>query len=129
MRDHLRTSFLREAHGTAEVVGVRVRDEDRVDVLHAELGLLQAILERGEAAGARQAGVDQRAAVVVDERIAVDVAEAGEPDRKLHPEHVLGDLRDLGARLLLLLLARLAAHAVTLPDRRPERANGAATPP
>ena len=55
--------------------------------------------------GPGQARVDDGEASVVDEAVHVHVAEAGHPDRQLHPQHTGRDLGDLlGGRFLFLLL-------------------------
>ena len=65
MGHHLRARLLGEAHCAAEVIGVRMGDDDGMDVLGRHAGLLQAVLERLPGAGARHARVDHGAAVGV----------------------------------------------------------------
>jgi hypothetical protein len=113
MRHDLRAGFLDEAHGAAEVVGMGVGHDDRVDVLHLETRLAQALLHDAPGGGAGEARVDDRGAFGVQDRVAVHVAEPGKVDGELHPEHVRGHLDHLGARGLLLLSLR---HARKLED-------------
>ncbi|NDH10765.1 MAG: hypothetical protein EBY44_03350, partial [Actinobacteria bacterium] len=57
--------------------------------------------------------------VPVDEGVAVDVTEAGQRDRQLHPQDAVGDLRDLlGCWLLFLLRVGGGAHALQARRKR-----------
>jgi hypothetical protein len=85
---------------------MRVRDDHRVDVVRAQVGTREPGLQDLPGARAGQAGVDDRGAAIVWDRIAVDVAETGKPDRQLHPEHAARQLGDLGPGRLLLLTSR-----------------------
>ena len=71
-----------------------------------EPGLLQSMPDRLPGMGPRQPRIDHGGAVVVDERVHVDVPQSGHPDRKLHAKDVLRDLADLLAGFLLLLASR-----------------------
>ena len=104
--DDARAVLLVQADGTAEVIGVRVRDEDRVNVARLEVGLLEALLDRVPRVLTREARIDHGDAVAVDECVHVDVAEAGEPNGQLHAQDVLRDLRDLLRRFFLFLSLR-----------------------
>ena len=106
VRDHARAGLLREARRAAEVVGMRVGDDHGVDVAHAQPGPREAGLERAPGRGPRQPRIHHRGAALVEERVAVHVAEARHADRQLHAEHRGRDLGHLLARRLLLLLAR-----------------------
>ena len=107
MRDDLRVRFAREAARTTEVVGVRVRDDHRVDVFDLVAGGLEPRLQRLPRLRTGKSGIDDGNALVVDEAVHVHVTEAGHPDRKLHPKHAGRDFADF-LRGLFLLLARRA---------------------
>ena len=84
--------FFGDLDGASEMVGMRVGDEDRMDMPRLETGLLQAMLDRVPGILARKSRVDDRDALVVDERVHVDVAQAGDPNWELHAKDVLRDL-------------------------------------
>jgi len=107
VRDDARARLLREARRAAEVIGVRVRDDDGVDVAHLQAGACEPLLELAPAGLAGQPRIHDRGAALVEERVAVHVAEAGHADRELHPQHAGCDLGHLLARRFLLLLRRL----------------------
>jgi hypothetical protein len=105
VRDDLRTRLLGEAHGTAEVVGMGVGDDDGVDVLHREARLAQPVLDGLPGARPGEARIDDRGAFGVEQRVAVHVAEPGQVDGELHSQHIRGDFGDLlRCRFLLLSL-------------------------
>ena len=108
---------LSQLGAATEVVGVGVGDDDRVHSLDRNLGLLQPGHERVPRLGAGESGVDEGDTVTVDEGIAVDVTEAGQRDRQLHPQDAIRDLRDLLGRGLLFLL-RVGGGAHALQARR-----------
>ena len=110
VRNDLGTRFFRETVRTAEVVGVRVGHQHRVHVLGGESGLAEALEHGVPAVLGREARIDDGGALVVQQGVHVDVAEPRHPDRKLHAEHVRGDLGDLGAGVLLFLAAGLFRH-------------------
>ena len=98
---------LRDAAGAAEVVGVRVRDDDGVDVAELEAGGLQprasapsTTAARG-GRGRRRRGRGRRGGRTCSR------GRARHPDRQLHPHDAGRDLDDLLGRRLLLLLLRL----------------------
>ena len=106
VRDQLRARLLRDAARAAEVVGVRVRDDDGVHVLELVARGLEPLLQRLPRLRTGQAGVDHGEPAVVDEAVHVHVTEAGHPDRQLHAQHARRDLGDLFRRRLLLLARR-----------------------
>ena len=61
-----RARLLLDPARAAEVVGVRVGDDDGVDVLHAVAGGRQPRLQRLPALRTGEAGVDDREAAVVE---------------------------------------------------------------
>ncbi len=107
VRDDVGAGFVAESHGAAEVVGVRVGDDDRVDVVDGEAGAPETVDEMVPRLGAGEAGIDDGDAPLVLQHVAVHVAEPRHVDGQLGPHDSGGDLADLGRRLLLLLL-RLA---------------------
>ena len=107
VRDDVGAGFVAQSHGTAEVVGVRVGDDDRVDVVDGEPGAPEAVDEVVPRFRAGEAGIDDGDAPFVLQHVAVHVAEPRHVDRQLRPQHSGGDLGDLGRRLFLLL-SRLA---------------------
>ena len=98
--------LLAEPPGAAEVVGVRVGDDDRVDVRRLVVRLLQPLHQGPPGLRAREPRVDDGDAALVLQEVAVHVAEAGQEDRQLRPEDVRGHLGDLGGGRLLFLAAR-----------------------
>ena len=110
-----------DATGAAEVVGVRVRDDDGVDVAQLEAGALEPRLERLPGLRTGEPGVDDGEAALVHKAVGVDVAEAGHPDRELHAQDAGGDLDDVLARRLLLLLLRLRRPGCPVGVTRPTR--------
>ena len=119
MRDQLGVCLTGDATGAAEVVGVRMRDDDGVDVAQLEPGGLQPGLERLPGLRTGEPGVDDGEAALVDEAVRVHVAEAGHPDRQLHAEDAGGDFDDFLARRLLLLLLRLRRPGCPVGVTRP----------
>ncbi len=133
--DELRCRLPLDPPRAAEVVGVRVGDDDGVDVADLEAGLAEAGLQGPPRRRARQPGIDHRQPPVVKEPVGVDVAQSRHPDRQLHPDDVGSDLGDLlGGRFLLLFSrpgrcrrrvarpTRDVGHALILFDgRRPTR--------
>ena len=111
MGDDLGAGLLRDLHGAPEMIGMRMRDEDRVDMTRLEIRLLQAVLDRVPRARAREPRVDHGNAIAIDEGVHVDVSQARDPDRKLHAKDVLRDLADLFLGVFLLLSFRLAHRA------------------
>ena len=107
VRDDVGAGFVAQSHGTAEVVGVRVGDDDRVDVVDGEPGAPEAVDEVVPRFRAGEAGIDDGDAPFVLQHVAVHVAEPRHVDGQLCPQHSGGDLGDLGRRLFLLL-SRLA---------------------
>lgn len=99
----LRAALLVDLYGTPEMIGMGVGDEDGVDVSWLEAGLFQAIHDRLPGRGSRKAGINHRRAVLVDQRVHVDMAEPGNRDRELHAQDILRDLADLFAGVLLFL--------------------------
>ena len=63
--DDRRAGLQRDSLGVAEVIGMRMGDEDRMDELHVEAGVLHAREERLPRRLAGQAGVDQRHPTVI----------------------------------------------------------------
>jgi hypothetical protein len=94
--DDLRPRLAREARRAAEVIGVRVRDDHGMDIARLQVGLREARSGAPSTCRARQARIDDRGAALVGNRIAVDVAEAGQPDRQLHAQHASRQLGDSG---------------------------------
>ena len=124
MGEDVGTGLGAQPGGTAEVVGMAVRDDDRVDPRHRDRRPAQPVEQPVPGVLAGQARVDDGEAPIVLERVAVDVAESRELDRQLHPHDARRDLGDLLAGRLLLLLRH---HATTLrshprqPAGRPTR--------
>ncbi len=98
--------FLGDLDGASEMVWMRVGDEDRMDMARLEAGLLQAVLDRVPGILPRKSRVDDRGALVIDERVHVDVAQARDPNRELHAKDVLRDLGDLLLSIFLFLSLR-----------------------
>jgi len=111
MGNDARAGFLVKANRASEMIGMRMRDENRVDVTRFETRLLEALLDRVPRSLAGETGIDHRSPVVVDEGVHVDVAKPGKMDRQLHPKDVLGDLADFFLGFFLLLSFRLAHRA------------------
>ena len=115
MGDHLGAVGVAHAPGAAEVVGVGVGDDDRVDVLGLVAGPLQPVDERPPRLRARHAGIDDGDAALVLEEVAVHVAEARQHDRQLRAQDAGRHLGDLGGGRLRLLaagpLGRRVPHA------------------
>jgi hypothetical protein len=121
VRDQLGARLAGDAPGTAEVIGMRMRDDDGVDVTQLEAGGLQPGLERLPRLRAREPGVDDSEAALVEEAVRIHVAETGHPDRQLHAQDAGGDFDDLLARRLLLLLLRLRRPGCPVGVTRPTR--------
>ena len=121
MRDQLGARLTGDPTGAAEVVGVRVGDDDGVDVAQLEPGGLQPGLERLPGLRTGETGIDDGEAALVEEAVRVHVAEAGHPDRELHAQDAWRDLDDLLARRLLLLLLRLRGPGCPVGVTRPTR--------
>ena len=101
--DDLCAAFLVNADRTAEMIRMRMRDEDRVDMSWLEPRLLQAMQDRFPRRVSRKAGIDDGSTVLVDERVHVDMAEAGHGDRELHAKNVIRNLADLRLCIFLFL--------------------------
>ena len=121
VRDELGARLLRDAPGAAEVVGMRVRDDDGVDVRSLKPADFSRVLSAFHDCGPGQPGVDDGEAAVVEEAVRVHVAEAGHPDRQLHAQDAGRDLDDLLGRRLLLLLLRLRRPGCPVGVTRPTR--------
>ena len=105
--DDLGARFFVDAHGAAEMIRMRMGDEDRMDMAGSETGLFQALRDRIPGLDARESGIDDGDAVLVDHGVHIDVAQTGNPDGQLHAQDVLRDLADLRAGVFLLLAFRL----------------------
>lgn len=108
MGHDLRTRLLVKTHGTAEMIGMGMRNEDGMDMPRLETGLSQAMqdgIPRGDPGEAR---VDQGSAVVVDQGVHVHMAQSGNADRQLHTKNILRDFRDLFLGVFLFLSFRFA---------------------
>jgi hypothetical protein len=57
--------------------------------------------------GPRESGIDDCSALVIEERITIDVTETGYGNRQLHAQDVGSDFCHLRTRVFLFLLARL----------------------
>ena len=90
VRDDVGAGFVAESHGAAEVVGVRVGDDDRVDVVDGEPGAPEAVDEVVPRFRAREAGIDDGDAPFVLQHVAVHVAEPRHVDRQLCPQRLRG---------------------------------------
>ncbi len=110
VRDQLGVGFLGEAAGAAEVVGVRVGDDDGVYVGHLEPGSLQAFLDRAPRRGTGHADVDDGEAVVVEQAVHVHVPQAGHGDGQLHLEDAVAEVGNFLARRDLLALPVRLRH-------------------
>ena len=91
---------------TAEVVGMRVRDDDGVDPPQRDACARQPARQHLERVRPGEPGIDDRDAPLVLEDVAVDVPESRHVDGQLASEDPRRDLGDLVARPLLFLLAR-----------------------
>lgn len=87
--------LVRQPAGAPEVVRVRVRDYDSVNVTNFEAGRSQACCESGPGRLAGHAGVDDGSAAIVEEGIAVHVSQPGEENRHLEAEDARCDFDDL----------------------------------
>ena len=67
-----------QAGGATKMIGMRMGDDDRVDVFDCQLRLLETRDERFVRRGPRQPRVDKRHSVVVYQCVAVDVPESGQ---------------------------------------------------
>ena len=103
--DELGARLVGEATRAPEVVGVRVGDEHGVHVADLEARRVQPALEGAPRLPSGEAGVDNGGPPLVEEHVAVHVAETGELDRELEPEHARTDLGHLARGGLLFLLA------------------------
>ena len=74
MPDDASTDFTRKAVCAAEVVGVGVRDDDAVHILGLESGLGKALHDHLPCRGTRQPRVHQGGPLLVENRVAIDVA-------------------------------------------------------
>ena len=105
VRDELGSRFLTDPARAAEVVGMRVRDDDGVHVTQPEARALQPVLERLPGLGTREPGIDHGQTAVVEQPVHVHVPETGHPDGELHtddPGRDLGDVRGGGVLFLLV---------------------------
>ena len=104
------------------MIGMGVGDDDRMDIFDLQLCLFQTVLEGFEGTRRGESRIDDRRALRVRNRIAVDVAESWHGDRELHPKYVRGDFDDfLGGWLLFLatcffLRGLRFAHSRRLPN-------------
>ncbi len=115
MGEDLRTRFLAELVGAAEVVGVRMGDDRGVDPPQRDTGGVESHHQRRPRLGPGKAGVDERETVAVFEGVGVDVAESGHGDRQLHPENPGRHLDHLfGGGFLFLLRIDGFGHPGTL---------------
>ena len=118
VRDQLRAGLFADPAGGAEVIRMRMRHDDGVDVLDPIARRGETSLQRLPARRSREAGVDNGEATVVHQAVHVHVPEPGHPDGELHPQDTGGDLGDLFGRLFLLLFRRPGRLGVTRPTRR-----------
>jgi hypothetical protein len=81
--DDLGAVGVAHAAGAPEVVGVRVRDDDGVDVLGLVAGPLEPVDEGPPRLRPGHAGIDDGDAALVLEEVAVHMSEAGQHDRQL----------------------------------------------
>ncbi len=100
----LGTGLVRKAPGAAEVVRVGVGDDDCVDVADLQPGVLQAGAQCQPRGAPRHTRVDEGGAAVVEEGVAVHVAETREQNRYLQAEDTGPDFGDLVRSRLLFLL-------------------------
>lgn len=103
--------LLVDTYGTPEMIGVRMGNEDGVDVAGLEASLPQAMQDRIPGGGSGETRVDQGGAVIIDQCVHVHMAQPGNDDRQLHAKNVLRDLADLFAGVFLLLSLRSAHDA------------------
>ena len=108
-----RARHLGDALGVAEVVGMGVGDEDRMDPLEVEVSGFETGQERVPRRFPRKARVDKGDPVLVDDGIAVHMGQTGKRDVELHAQDVRPHFGDLRASRLLLLTFRGRGHERT----------------
>ena len=95
-----------DALGTAVVIGVTVRHDNRVDSREWHADLAEPFVECGPRLFGGHAGVDHRHATIVFEHVHVHVTETGDVRGQLRSQHARGDFGDLVCRRQLFRLRR-----------------------
>ncbi len=103
MCDDLGATFLLDLYGAAEMIRMRMCNEDGVNMPWLEARLFESMADGSPGRRSRQARVDDGRTVLVDQRVHVHMAEARNLNRQLHAKNILRDLGDFFAGIFLLL--------------------------